>query len=188
MKPTQLFLLVAVAVGVSSCTSISSDPGVPKSLLDASFGVSHSLKLGSTRLAINSEQPAAILITVSKFPPSQINHGTGLWFEEDTQDPPRRTYLSSLVIVSKGTSIRFTQDMISPLVEPHWVDFKRDGAKSYVTIDGLDAGDSYRAIFTVENGLILQRLIAHGEFTHEVWERTIYHDDFAEHPDRYKNM
>jgi hypothetical protein len=188
MKSFQLFFMLAVTVSISSCASVSSDPGVPTSVLDANSNLNHELKVGEKRFELNSRPLVVASVTVANFSQNEINHGNGIWFGEDLEGPRRRTYLKALKIVVEGHDVEFTRSMISPLVEPHWLGISMDGVKLYVTVDGLDAGDSYRAIFTVKGGLIVQRLIAHGEFTHEIWERTIYHDDFLEHPEKYKNM
>ena len=84
----------------------------------------------------------------------------------------------------KGQTLKFPAAMVTPLNEPHRLKVQIDGEEVYIIIDGLDAAASYRAIFTVDNDFITQRLVALGEFPHQIWERTIYHDEFDEHPER----
>lgn len=84
--------------------------------------------------------------------------------------------------------MKFSPIMIEHLPEPHWLRMLPREAVIYIIIDGGDAAGSYRAVFTVRGGIVVERLVAHGEFRHEIWERTMYHDDFDEHPERYKNM
>jgi len=156
-------------------------------MLDGQWETGIPLAAGKTTLKLPSDNPGELSLTVRRLSTSEEGHRGPLSSGED-QDGHWKTYLGSMQVKLKGKTIEFPSAMITPLNEPHWVRVQTDGGKLYIIIDGLDAAASYRAIFTVDNGIITQRLVAQGEFSHQIWERTQYHDDFDDHPERYKNM
>ena len=188
MKHFRLLFIVLAASLLSSCACSSPDPGVPDAILDSAWDSGQPLDVGITTLKLRPGGQDSVSLNVRKFGPHEVNHGDPFWFGEDEDAPPRKTCVEGMQLTIKGQTIHFPKTMVASLYEPHWLRVQVDGRKVYLIIDGLDAADSYRAIFTVENGLFTQRVLAHGEFSHQIWERTVYHDDFDEHPERYKNM
>jgi hypothetical protein len=177
------FILVPAAVLLSACAGSSPDPGVPSSMLDEQWASGLPLAVGKTKLKLPSEIPGEVDLAVQRLRPDLVDHGGPLSSGED-QDGLWRTYLASMQVNVKGQTIDFPKAMVTPLNEPHWLRLQIDGKKLYIIIDGLDGAASYRTIFTVDNGLITQRLVAQSEFPNQIWERTIYHDEFDEHPER----
>jgi hypothetical protein len=183
MKNLSLSLvLVPVVVLLSACASSSPDPGVPSSMLDGQPTTGRQLDIGHAILKLPSNMPGEVSLTVEALRPDQWDH-TGPLSSYEDQDGHWKSCLSNLRVSMRGQSIDFPKGMIKSLNEPHWVSARAVGKKLFIIIEGLDGAASYRAIFTIENSRITQRLVACGEFSHEIWERTQYHDDFDEHPD-----
>lgn len=143
------------------------------------------LHLGVNKISAGTGNSVLILATVTQ---ASGNSTTAHWFGYDSSAPPDRSRLTSLEVRSGATLVKFDDSMLAPLAEPHWITLQERSDCLYLQVNGLDAANSYIAIFTITKGRISERLIASGEFRHEVWERTIYHNDFDEYPDRYKNM
>jgi hypothetical protein len=181
---SRAFASLLAATALSGCSSEIDSPGVPASIVDSSVNLRSQMLPGKNQLS-NSGITGSILVK------SAAKITSVPWFDDDVLTHLPNFHPNEVTAISlsiEGRPIAFSSQVIAPLLEPHWVQLKRDGARSYLIIDGLDAAASYRAVFTIENGFVQQRLIAHGEFPHVIWERTIYHDDFDLHPDQYKNM
>ena len=183
MNKARLFVTISVALFLGACAASSPDPGVPSALLDGNWESGLALAVGTTTLKLPSSTPGEVSITIQTLRPDQGDHGGPLSSGED-QDGHWKTCVRGLQISLKGQTLKFPAAMVTPLNEPHRLKVQIDGEKVYIIIDGLDAAASYRAIFTVDNKFITQRLVALGEFPHQIWERTIYHDEFDEHPER----
>jgi hypothetical protein len=176
------FALAAATAVLSGCSGIDS-PGLPKSILDSPIDLKFPLVMGINRLHGLRVRGSIIVGPLAKNTPLP-------WFDDCYTDEISlfTSEVNKIHLTVEGQSVAFSEQAIGSLIDPHWYQIKRNGTQTYLVIDGLDAAASYRAVFTIENGSVQQRLIAQGEFGHETWERTIYHDDFILHPDRYKNM
>ena len=159
-------LILICSLCLFSCAGDERSPGVPDSVLDGSMDKAHRIELGENRIDYS---PAKVTVMAEMI-------------------GCKKSRLDALTISVSGTKVRCEPAMIAPLIDPHWIRIAAASNRIYVSIDGGDASGSYTAVFTVVSGRIAERLIAQGEFHHEVWERTIYHNDFAQHPDWYKNM
>jgi hypothetical protein len=178
------FAILLGAVTVCGCSPGIDSPGVPASIVNSPANLQTRLVPGKNRLF--NQGIAGFLVVKSAAKITSVP-----WFDDDVLTLLPNFHPSKVTAINlsiEGRSIAFSSQVIAPLLEPHWAQLRRDGKRTYLVIDGLDAAASYRAIFTIENGFVQQRLIAHGEFKQEIWERTVYHDDFDLHPDRYKNM
>jgi hypothetical protein len=194
MKKVRLILLALAGAFLSSCASSSSDPGVPSGTLDIEWTARSShvvgslpLVLGNNRLQLPSGTPGEVSLIVRALGPGEADHGGPASSGED-QDGHWKSCVASMQLTLGEKLVEFPKAMVTPVCEPHWGQVQVVAGKVYIIIDGLDAAASYRAIFTVDKGLITERLIAHGEFPHQIWERTQYYDDFDEHSERYNNM
>jgi len=162
----RVFVILTAVLGLVACAGDNIGPGVPDSILMGGVPGAQSLHLGANRLDA-TQAHLSVVAEVAGSP---------------------KTRLTALTIAISGKRLECGTEMLATLTEPHWLSAATAGEKRYVIIAGRDAGESYIAVFTIEGGWISERLVAHGEFRHQIWNRTIYHDDIIQHPERYKDM
>ena len=121
-------------------------------MLDGEWGSGLPLAVGKTNLKLPYEAPGEVSLTVQKNRSGHIGQG-GPWSFGEDQGGLWKTQLGSMQVSLAGPTIQFPEAMVTPLNEPHWLRLQVNGRKLYIIIDGLGAGASYRAIFTVDNGI-----------------------------------
>lgn len=94
------------------------------------------------------------------------------WGGEDAVAPP--TLIASIVVQSGADKLFVPLSAYSDLGDPRRVSLKTSATGFEIAISGGDAGVAYNAVLVFEDGWLIRRRVAHGEFPNEAWEETKY--------------
>ena len=84
--------------------------------------------------------------------------------------------IAQLVLSFEKRSVFIPYSAFSDLGNPTSIQIEKDDGRSLylIKIKGGDAATSYRATLKFEADLLLERIVYHGEFPDDAWEKTIY--------------
>jgi len=93
--------------------------------------------------------------------------------------------VQSLTLKLNGKKIHFPHKFVADLSHVSSVEIKDVKGGVKILLRGGDASGSYAAEFLVNKKRLVQRIVRHGEFPTEIWEKTTIGDDLLDHPERY---
>ena len=93
--------------------------------------------------------------------------------------------VQNLTLKLNGKEVHFPHKFVADLSHIRSVEINnvKDGIE--IILHGGDAAGSFTAEFLVRKQRLVERLVRHGEFPDEVWEKTLIGNDLLDHPERY---
>ena len=102
----------------------------------------------------------------------------GVWGESEYYKfQPPSTGIKSFLLLVNSKEVYFPRKALWDLRNPReiWITIPKDRYnRLQIHISGSDAGESYSAVFNIDNGFLHERFVRHVEFPDECWERTTY--------------
>ncbi len=117
----------------------------------------------------------SVKVFVKSLPKSQPCDAASSW-RWGAENACPRTIIGSVTIKAFGKSLFVPLSAFADLGNPRTVKIEsRKEKESFVVIlAGGDAATSYSAMLEFRNNLLSERVVRHGEFPDEAWEKTIY--------------
>jgi hypothetical protein len=96
-----------------------------------------------------------------------------------------RYSVQDLTLKLNDKKVHFPHKFVDDLSHVRSVEIKDDKNGMRILLRGGDAAGSYSAEFLVRKLRLVERIVRHGEFPDEVWEKTVIGNDLLDHPERY---
>jgi len=106
----------------------------------------------------------------------------GMW-GVDCGNPKFSINMLSLKLNDK--KVHWPHKYVADLSYVRKVEIKEAKAGVKLLIHGGDAAGSYSAEFLIKKNRLVERIVRHGEFPDEVWEKTLVCNDLLDQPERY---
>jgi hypothetical protein len=121
---------------------------------------------------------------VAKLEDSQAGVGcpnASSWRWGSEQVCPRRR-VASLDVAFEGRPVFIPYSAFADLGNPTSIQVESSAKSTLYSIKivGGNAGTSYSAVLKFKSGLLLEKMVLHGEFPADAWEKTIYKFNFAQ--------
>lgn len=139
------------------------------------------IDLRTTESATLADGPIKLIAKLErlKSPIDCPSASTWRWGSEQAC-PSRRIGL--LEVSFQGRPVVIPYSAFADLGNPTSVSIERSakGTTYSIKIKGGDAATSYSAVLKLRSGLLLEKIVRHGEFPDDAWEKTIYKFNISE--------
>ena len=93
--------------------------------------------------------------------------------------------VQNLTLKLNDKKVHFPHKFVADLSNVRSVEIKDDKSGIKIFLRGGDAAGSFTAEFIVRKLRLTERIVRHGEFPDEIWEKTVIGNDLLDHPERY---
>ena len=117
----------------------------------------------------------SVRVTVSSSPEAQTCQTASSW-RWGAENVCPRTFVGALEVKAAGTLLFIPLSAFADLGEPRnvRVETRKGKSRFAVVLIGGDAATSYKATLEFRDNFLSERVVRHGEFPAQSWEKTLY--------------